>query len=309
MTAPRNYVPVRGSARFIPRSCNRKLSPVDMVPYDGVFRQLRPTPRAPFVCSTYTAIDKTCDDSCTFKARGGERRGCFADDGFTRILSDRLNAAAEWASPEQVVAEEVRLIDAAWRRRVPQDGARGGRDMRLHVGGDVGSAEGARMLAGAAERWRRRGGGLVWTYTHSWRTIPRADWGAFVSVLASVERPAELAEARLRGYAAAIVVERFPNGAKAWMVRGTRVIPCPAETRGTNCADCRLCLGEVDLVAMRAAIAFEVHGAARNVAVRSLLRKIRPGAVPEEREPRAYRCGDCGGLGHGRGSPKCRRAA
>src|SRR5262249_7514854 len=94
--------------------------------------------------------------------------GCFAEAGFTRFMARRLDAAAEGLAADQVIAEEAQLIDAAFKGgRVPQDGARGGRDLRLHVGRDVGSALGARPLAGpsggrprGAGGWRApRGGG------------------------------------------------------------------------------------------------------------------------------------------------------
>jgi hypothetical protein len=78
-------------------------------------------------------------------------------------------------------------------------------------------------------------------------------------VLASIERPEQIAEATSQGYAPALVVPEFPNGKRAFMVEGTRFIPCPAETTGTNCVNCRLCL-DVDLFRMNAGIAFKAHG-------------------------------------------------
>ena len=95
-------------------------------------------------------------------------------------------------------------------------------------------------------------------YTHAWRDVDRSSWGPAVSVLASVEKPTDIPLARAHGYAPAIVVERHQSAA-AYELEGTRIIPCPAETRGATCVSCRLCLDR-DLYAMRAGIAFAVHG-------------------------------------------------
>lgn len=135
-------------------SCNKKLAPVDMVENDSP--RLRPTPRAPFACSTYVSIDATCSDSCVFKAGG-----CYIRTGFTAQLARTLDAESLSISGLEVIRNEVALIDHAFPRagRIPQDGARGGRDLRLHVGGDCPSEKAAELLAGAADRWVARGGG------------------------------------------------------------------------------------------------------------------------------------------------------
>lgn len=242
-----------GAARFVPMSHNRKLAPLDRLHTGG---RPRPRARGPFVSTTDVAIAATCSEACPFK--GG---GCFADAGFTRFTARKLDAAARSLTADQVIAEEARLIDAAFNgERVPQDGVRGGRDLRLHVGGDVGSALGARLLAGAAGRWRDRGGGAVWSLTHAWREVPREAWGP-ISVLASIERPEDIGAARAAGYAVAIVLDKFPAD-KAFCLPGsnTKVIPCPAETRGKTCVECRLCLDADKLAGRNAAIAFEAHG-------------------------------------------------
>lgn len=211
--------------------------------------------RAPFCCSTYTAIQATCNDACAFKAGG-----CYAAAGITGIVSARLDQESIGLSSENVIAEEVRAIDESFGGgQVPQDGARGGRDLRLHVAGDAGNEQGAEMLAGAEKRWRARGGGDVWTYTHSWRSIKREAWGS-ISVLASVETPAHVEEARARNYVPALVVDRFPKKNRVFEVAGTRFIPCPAETAQMTCTECRLCFDDEKLFARGDGIAFQVHG-------------------------------------------------
>jgi hypothetical protein len=199
----------------------------------------------------------------------------------------KLDAAAYGHTAHEVTAAEVRLIDKAFPHGVPQDGARGGRDLRLHVGGDILTTSQALMLAAAARRWRSRGGGTVWAFTHSWRNISRKAWGE-IEVLASVEVPADIEVARAAGYGAAIVVDRFPSK-KAFYLPGStaRIIPCPAETTGKTCVECRLCLDR-DLLGMNAAVAFEAHGPAAS-AVREAVVQLRlgkDGAVAQGRRGR-----------------------
>lgn len=243
--------PPRFGARFTPATANRKLAPVKHVPHE--YRP-RPVPVGPFCSATSVSIEATCQDSCPFK-----HNGCLADAGFTRLQSVQMNSEARKSNGLEVAKAEAALIDAAFRRGVPQDGARGGRDLRLHVGGDAADAASAKALAGAARRWLDRGGGSVWTFTHAWRSIPRSAW-APISVLASVETAEQAQEAQARGYAAALVVADFPAGDRAFDIgRGVQAIPCPAETKGKTCVECRLCL-DADLVSMDRAIAFKAHG-------------------------------------------------
>ncbi len=267
--APGN--PARGSARFRAVSVNRKLAPVAMVMFPGQPRP-RPIAQGPFVSATYASIEATCPDSCEFK-----RSGCFADSGFTKMAGRMMDEAARGSVGLDVIREEARLIKQSWwGKAVPQDGARGGRDLRLHVGGDIADAESAAELGRAATNWRSRGGGAVWSFTHRWRTVNRSWWGPDVSVLASVEHPREVAEARRQGYPAALVVADFMTD-RAYPLEGVRghtLIPCPAETRGATCASCRLCLDR-DLFKMRVVIGFKAHGVGVADVKAALLRVAR----------------------------------
>lgn len=248
---------------FHRKSANRKLAPIERVPYDHAFYKYRPTPRAPFCCATFVSIEATCSESCLFKRTpDGKRGGCYIDaDQFMRRAMGLLDAGADGRTGAEVIAEETRVIDAIYKHRgVPRDGWRGqGRDLRLHVGGDVPDAKSARLLAGAAERWKARGGGSVWTYTHAWNEVHRRAFGG-ISVLASIESAAQVRPTRRRGYAPALVVPHFPNGKRPFVVAGTRFIPCPAETLGKTCVECRLCLGGLDLHAKKLGVAFQLHG-------------------------------------------------
>lgn len=256
-------------ASFVDKSCNRKLARVGTTP---ARYRARIVPMPPYVCSTAVSIEATCPDSCPFKGMPGLPGGCFAEAGI-RKKGMSLDQEARNLTTDAVIAEEARLINAAFGGgQIPEDGADGGRDLRLHTGGDVGTELGARLLAQAAEYWRFRGGGSIWTYTHRWREIPREAWGDSISVLASVEKPEDIEVAQVQGYAAAIVVEELPVDGKAFYLPGskTRIVPCPAETRGTTCAECRLCMRDQSL-AGKAAIAFGIHGQQKERARETLL--------------------------------------
>lgn len=240
-----------------------------MEPAPNTSRGKRPVADGPYCAATYVSIARTCPDSCAFKVAG-----CYVRAGFTRVLSDRLDADAVGLTPESVIEEEARLIERAFNGargapggQVPQDGARGGRDLRLHVGGDVPSVASAVRLAVAAVGWTKRGGGRVWSYTHNWRSIPRFAFGS-ISVLASVETIDDAAAAWRRGYVPAIVVQRFPSVRRFRLENESAsidVIPCPAETRApgqrpVTCVECRLCLDDTALAQRGTAIGFAVHG-------------------------------------------------
>lgn len=244
---------------FIPRAANRKLAPVEEIRLPNGRSRFRPL--GPFVSCTYVSIQRTCQDSCTFK----NGNGCFAEAGYTGPLVRALDESAAWLHGVDVAREEARVLDAAFGSGpVPQDGGKygtAGRDLRLHISGDAFDEKSALALAGAAQRWRDRGGGAVWAYTHSWRVIPVAAWGC-ISVLASCETPQGVAEARERGYAAALVVRDFRGARRAYSVPelAGKILPCPAETGETTCVQCRLCFDTEGLRKRGLVIGFSAHG-------------------------------------------------
>jgi hypothetical protein len=185
--------------------------------------------------------------------------GCYAQHGMVGMHVRKLDAAARegHASPVRSARQEAAGIDALRAR---------GQGLRIHTSGDCPTPESARIVAGAARRFTGRGGGTAWTYTHAWRRVARSAWRG-VSVLASCESAADVALARRRGYAPAVVVPSFA-GDKAWIdpASGTRMIPCPAQTRGTTCEDCRLCWRADHLYRIGAGVAFEAHGSAHKKA-------------------------------------------
>ncbi len=208
------------------------------------------------VSATYSG-QGSCPGRCPFLGCG-----CYAELGPLGITTRRLNR--EGGSPRQIALEEAAAIDRL----------SGDRPLRLHVVGDAKTAETARILGRACSRYRNRGatafrGKKVWTYTHAWRNVPRAAWGASVSVLASVESPWAARKAMEAGYAVAIVVPWF-DGERAQLWDGLTVIPCPWQTRGVQCRDCRLCWNDERLLNSGLAIGFAPHGAKKRF-VASLL--------------------------------------
>lgn len=209
--------------------------------------------------TTYTA-QASCPTSCPFFNGGG----CYAESGRVGLVTARLNAAAnaQPSGPVEVAEAEAEAIDAL--KVVP------GRPLRLHTVGDCATDEAARIVAAAAARYRRRGGGPVWTYTHAWRNVSRESWGD-VSVLASCETTAQVRGARKRGYATALVVDEFAEkkrhrlSSKAGKAAGLYILPCPQQTHGSACSDCRLCFDDKAFAERGHSIAFLVHGAPATV--------------------------------------------
>ncbi len=244
-----------------PVSCNRKLAP-QRVEIANSGRE-RFVATGPYVASSYVSISATCPSSCPFKDNG-----CYAQAGQTHLIMGRLDRAGRALSPLTVTRAEAAAIGALWPRGVPQDGAAGGRDFRLHVGGDTSCTRGTRALADAVETLHGRGLGDAWSYTHRWRTIPREAWGS-IRVLASVETSREIVEAKRRGYAPALTVD-VARSEQPYQIGGVRMIPCPYEStpKQPTCSQCRLCLR--DLSDTNEGIVFSVHGNDAKLARRSL---------------------------------------
>jgi hypothetical protein len=234
-----------------PRSQNRKLAPQRSEKARS--GRNRNVPIGPFVVSTYASISATCPSSCTFKDHG-----CYAQANTEHLTMGRLDRSARGLSALEVSLAEADGLARLWIRGVPQDGAKGGRDLRIHVGGDVSCKAGARALADAVEGLQGRGLGAAFSMTHRWRTVPREAWGP-IHVLASVERTVDIVEANRRGYAPALTVAEFTQTAP-FRAHGVRMIPCPFETspKAPSCNECRLCLR--DLAATGEGIMFVAHG-------------------------------------------------
>lgn len=202
------------------------------------------------VAATYASIKGTCPASCPLRGAG-----CYAQDGRVAMTVRRLDEGATDLEALAIAREEANAIDA---------GDPDGRPLRIHVSGDCSTAEAARIVSGAGERWTTRGGGEVWSYTHAWREVSRASWGK-ISILASVDGTSAGAAALARGYAPAAVTGPHPMHGRAYERDGVRWIPCPNQTRKRTCEECRLCWDAGALAAKGEGIAFSAHSRPRRV--------------------------------------------
>lgn len=203
------------------------------------------------VDATYVSIKASCPKDCPLMGEG-----CYAQLSYVGMTTHRLDEEAAGFSPLQAARSEAKAIDNSYKGGdVPS-----GRALRLHVAGDSRTLAGTRIINKSVLRWKKRGGGDVWSYTHAWKHVPRKEWDQ-VSILASVTTVDDVPTAREQGYAPAIVVPDFPSE-KAYKLEGsdTKWIPCPAQTRGVGCSDCRLCFNADRLYDNNMGIAFSVHG-------------------------------------------------
>lgn len=203
------------------------------------------------VDATYASIKATCPDSCELKDKG-----CYAQTSFVGMINVRMDRRARGGSPLDVARAEAKAIDESYKGgEVPA-----GRALRIHVAGDSRTILGTRLLNKAVARWKKRGGGDCWSYTHAWEHVSRDEWSN-VSVLASIDNVNEAVHAREQGYASAIVVPEHISE-RAYQLAGSDVkwIPCPNQTRGVGCTDCRLCFDADRLFEGNFGIAFAAHG-------------------------------------------------
>lgn len=199
------------------------------------------------------ATQATCID-CPLKGNG-----CYAENGPLGFLTRRMNREAEGATTYDLAKAEADAIDGLKAQ---------GQGLRIHGVGDAPTNRAAKAISAAARRFAKRGGGKAWSYTHAWRRVARQSW-AGVSILASCETTGQVREAHARGYATAIVVDRFRSAA-AYTVDGVKLLPCPSMTKGVTCVSCGLCMNADRLHAAGLTIAFEAHGARQNTMRRSL---------------------------------------
>lgn len=200
------------------------------------------------VASTTYAPQVSCPTDCVFLGAG-----CYAERGLVRMVGTKyVNDVAEKmeATPIDVAIAEAKAID--------EMATVVGRPLRLHTVGDCASDEAAQIVSAAAERYTKRGGGPVWSYSHAWKDVERSSWGD-VSIFASCETAEQVKHARERGYATALVVDEFASD-KLYEVGDVKILPCPAQTRHTTCSDCRLCFNGVGVHDRGYSIGFAIHG-------------------------------------------------
>jgi len=198
------------------------------------------------VCSATYVSGKTCPDSCPFK-----KNGCYGEVGHVGIVARRVSRSGV-EDGYTIGKMEAAAIDCLSAQL----------DLRLHVYGEFANASHASEVDAAAGRFKSRAATIgkkvkVWTYTHRWREI-EAETFTNISALASVETLDDALLAFEAGYAPAISMTEFKSE-RTWTETSEhsfRILPCPAQTKGRKCVDCRMCFDSEALIEKRIAIGF-----------------------------------------------------
>ena len=199
------------------------------------------------VSATY-APRQTCSHKCPFK-----NNGCYSEGGNCRIHFNRISAdkILDTLTPRKLAELEAQEII-----ELP-----GILPLRLHVTGDARTPTAARTLSYACRIYRQKHNQPVWTYTHSWRDVPRDAWGLSISVLASCETPAECALAHSKGYAPALIVMDFREDREVLeQEHGLEGVVCPHIDREKPCVLCKLCFDDFELHQAGKVVMLPPHG-------------------------------------------------
>jgi hypothetical protein len=189
------------------------------------------------------------------------QNGCYGENGRVGKIGRRLQSTD---SPLEIAQEEADCIH----------NLSGKRPLRVHVLGDCKTDDAALIVSQAMLDHQAKQSQPAWTYTHSWRDIDRASWHN-VYVQASCETAEEVAQANARGYATALVVEKFESKRLYTTQSGARVIPCLEQVGLTpDCMSCRLCLGPSieKRRELGISIGFATHGSQKKKAAAALAR-------------------------------------
>lgn len=138
--------------------------------------------------------------------------------------------------------------------------------LRLNVSGDFLTANGTpdyAYIAAANGVHSARPDVTIIAYTHAWRTLSP---GMFTFVVnASCDGPDDVVEARAAGWSTVVVDTNAEDTLIGGTLAGSRVVQCPAQTRGLTCDQCRLCGRE-----RPSTVAFAAHGGGARKAVEAL---------------------------------------
>ena len=206
------------------------------------------------VAVTY-APTQSCPTTCRFL-----NNGCYAQNGNCGYTTRRISKTAEGYTSKSIALEEAEII-----LNLPGD-----KPLRLHISGDCKTPEAAKILSIAAKEYTSKFNQPVWTYTHSWKIIPRKNWGE-ISIFASCETFEEVEYANKRGYAAAMT--RYKPFNKKFKYDNYWMIPCTEQTTGKTCNKCRLCFNDDLFLASKSIICFFSHGSQKEK-INTILKKL-----------------------------------
>lgn len=197
------------------------------------------------LCSATYVSGKTCPDSCPFK-----RNGCYGEVGHVGIVARRVSRSGV-EDGDTIGKMEAAAIDCLSAHL----------DLRLHVYGEFANEAHVEFVDEAVRRYKERAAVIgktvrAWTYTHRWREIDSWHF-SHISALASVESFADAEQAFSEGYAPALSMTEFQSE-RLYQPRGAsfKIMPCPAQTKGRKCVDCRMCFDSSALKAKLIAIGF-----------------------------------------------------
>jgi len=194
------------------------------------------------VSATWVA-QGSCPKTCPFMGNG-----CYTEQGRPNLVRRRLNLAHSLANytPEQLARFEADAI-ATLRGKFP---------LRLHILGDARTRKAARIIATAANKYRKTYNKPVWTYTHA-HNVPREIWGD-VSILRSCENMEQVKQGHTEGYACALVRNNSHESHRVYdLGDGYKGVPCPQQTgKAESCVKCQLCWKDKTLHAKKMVIVF-----------------------------------------------------
>jgi hypothetical protein len=212
------------------------------------------------VSATYMPMS-TCSPNCPFL-----NNGCYAEYGHTGIHIKRLEKSLK-------AHKRISLLRLATEEANSIRQLSGKHPMRLHIVGDCRTPKMAQVISKACSEYKEKHNQPVWTYTHSWREIPRDKWGD-ISVFASCETIEDCKAAMKRGYAASIVrLTPFNNPEISYM--GIRMVACKELTKGIKCDKCKLCFNDKSLLDNKKVICFFAHGPGTERVKQTIINKMK----------------------------------
>jgi hypothetical protein len=215
----------------------------------------------------------TCPSYCPFKPyidpAGQPVNGpCYANQGHAAFTTRKVNASSvtDALAITKACMKEVRrvIFPRTKRERL---------NMRMDIVGDTPSdacakVKGQTMKDYEALTLSEGNPKKAYVYFHSWPDVSLESWKG-ASVLASCETTEQVRQAKAKGYACALVVDKLQSD-KVYSIDGVKGFPCVYATRGITCDDCGMCLESERLKRLDMVIFLEASSPAKNKAIKML---------------------------------------
>lgn len=189
------------------------------------------------VALAVSRTQESCPTTCALYGAG-----CYAENYGVGGSATIFQRAEKGGEPDYV---ELRLRIRKLRK---------GEVVRLNVSGDYLKDDGTPDLeyieiTNTIPRWVD-----VLSYTHAWRLMEPGWFFDHARPNASCDTPADAAEAIAAGWKAVVVDP--DGGIPGTRIAGALAVSCPAETKGIQCIDCRLCARQN----RPSVVVFQIHG-------------------------------------------------